>query len=109
MDKFTNNSFFMSALAEGNEKAFDALFVEYYPKVLRFVMCFCHDKSEAENIVQELFMELWIKRERFIKIENLDNYLYLHAIQLYIMLNSRLCASMKSRHVTFRAIIFPVK
>ena len=33
MDKFTNNSFFMSALAEGNEKAFDALFVDYYPKV----------------------------------------------------------------------------
>ena len=79
MDKFTNNSFFMSALAEGNEKAFDALFVDYYPKVLRFVMCFCHDKSEAENIVQELFMELWIKRERFIKIENLDNYLFISA------------------------------
>ena len=56
MDKFTNNSFFMSALAEGNEKAFDALFVEYYPKVLQFVIRFCHDKSDAENIVQELFM-----------------------------------------------------
>lgn len=69
----------MSALAEGNEKAFDALFVDYYPKVLRFVMCFCHDKSEAENIVQELFMELWIKRERFTKIENLDNYLFISA------------------------------
>lgn len=69
----------MSALAEGNEKAFDALFVEYNPKVLQFVMCFCHDKSEAENIVQELFMELWIKRERFIKIENLDNYLFISA------------------------------
>lgn len=69
----------MSALAEGNEKAFDALFVDYYPKVLRFVMCFCHDKSEAENIVQEFFMELWIKRERFIKIENLDNYLFISA------------------------------
>lgn len=69
----------MSALAEGNEKAFDALFVEYYPKVLQFVMRFCHDKSEAENIVQELFMELWIKRERFTKIENLDNYLFISA------------------------------
>lgn len=69
----------MSALAEGNEKAFDALFVEYYPKVLQFVMRFCRDKSEAENIVQELFMELWIKRERFIKIENLDNYLFISA------------------------------
>lgn len=69
----------MSALAEGNEKAFDALFVEYYPKVLQFVIRFCHDKSDAENIVQELFMELWIKRERFIKIENLDNYLFISA------------------------------
>lgn len=69
----------MSALAEGNEKAFDALFVEYYPKVLQFVMRFCRDKSEAENIVQELFMELWIKRERFLKIENLDNYLFISA------------------------------
>ena len=69
----------MSALAEGNEKAFDALFVEYYPKVLQFVMRFCHDKSEAEYIVQELFMELWIKRERFTKIENLDNYLFISA------------------------------
>ena len=37
MDKLTNNSFFMSALADGNERAFDALFVEYYPKVLQFV------------------------------------------------------------------------
>ena len=69
----------MSALAEGNEKAFDVLFVEYYPKVLQFVIRFCHDKSDAENIVQELFMELWIKRERFLKIENLDNYLFISA------------------------------
>ena len=79
MDKFTNNTFLMSALADGNEMAFDALFVEYYPKVLQFVMRFCREKSEAENIVQDLFMELWIKRERFLKIENLDNYLFISA------------------------------
>ena len=98
MDKFTNNSFFMSALAEGNEKAFDALFVEYYPKVLRFVMCFCHDKSEAENIVQELFMQLWIKRERFIKIENLDNYLFISARNsaIHYVKQSLVCIDEKS-------------
>lgn len=79
MDKFTNSTFLMSALADGNEMAFDALFVDYYPKVLQFVMRFCREKSEAENIVQDLFMELWIKRERFLKIENLDNYLFISA------------------------------
>ena len=73
MDKFTNNTFLMSALADGNEMAFDALFVEYYPKVLQFVMRFCREKSE------DLFMELWIKHERFLKIENLDNYLFISA------------------------------
>ena len=72
MDKFTNSTFLMSALADGNEMAFDSLFVDYYPKVLQFVMRFCREKSEAENIVQDLFMELWIKRERFLKIENLE-------------------------------------
>ena len=79
MDKFTNSTFKKLALADGNEVAFDALFVEYYPKVLQFAMRFCHDKSEAENIVQDVFMELWIKRERFSKIENLDNYLFISA------------------------------
>lgn len=88
----------MSALAEGNEKAFDALFVEYYPKVLQFVIRFCHDKSDAENIVQELFMELWIKRERFLKIENLDNYLFISArnAAIHCVKQSLVCSDEKS-------------
>ena len=63
MDKFTNSTFLMSALADGNEMAFDALFVEYYPKVLQFVMRFCREKSEAENIVQDLFINSSLKFE----------------------------------------------
>ena len=88
----------MSALAEGNEKAFDALFVEYYPKVLQFVMRFCREKSEAENIVQDLFMELWIKRERFLKIENLDNYLFISArnAAIHCVKQSLVCSDEKS-------------
>lgn len=34
MDKFTNDTIVLAALADGSEKAFDALFVNYYPKVL---------------------------------------------------------------------------
>lgn len=79
MDKFTNDTIVLAALADGSEKAFDALFVNYYPKVLQFVQNFCHDKSEAENIVQELFMNLWIKRERLAAVENIDNYLFVSA------------------------------
>lgn len=79
MTRATKDSIFLSALSDGSTKAFDALFVAYYPKVLQFVMQFCSDKQEAENIVQDLFMNLWIKKEVLEKIENLDNYLFISA------------------------------
>ena len=69
----------LSALSDGSTKAFDALFLAYYPKVLQFVMRFCNDKQEAENIVQDLFMNLWIKKDVLEGIKNLDNYLYISA------------------------------
>ncbi len=69
----------LSALAEGSDSAFDALFVKYYAKVLGFVKNFCSDKQEAENIVQDLFMTLWIKREHFAMIDNIDSYLFVSA------------------------------
>ena len=69
----------LSALAEGSDSAFDALFVKYYAKVLGFVKNFCSDQQEAESIVQDLFMNLWIKRERFAMIDNIDNYLFVSA------------------------------
>lgn len=75
----TNDSFILSALAEGSDSAFDALFVKYYAKVLGFVNNFCSDKQEAENIVQDLFMTLWIKREHFAMIDNIDSYLFVSA------------------------------
>ena len=69
----------LSALAEGSDSAFHALFVTYYAKVLGFVMNFCSDQQEAENIVQDLFMTLWIKREHFAMIDNIDSYLFVSA------------------------------
>lgn len=79
MKKVMKETIVLSALSDGSLKAFDALFVTYYPKVLNFVMHFCNDKQEAENIVQELFMNLWIKKDVFESVGNLDNYIFISA------------------------------
>lgn len=79
MESLSKDAIFLEALSDGNEKAFDALFVEYYPKVLSFVLRFCFNEFEAEDIVQRLFMDLWVKRERLSYISNLDNYLFVSA------------------------------
>lgn len=79
MEKVAEEKIVLSALSDGSPKAFDALFVAYYPKTLQFVMRFCTDRQEAENIVQDLFMNLWIKREVFERVDNLDNYIFISA------------------------------
>lgn len=79
MDRLTNDSIDCLELSKGNEKAFDALFVNYYPHILRFVIRFCNDRQEAENIVQELFADLWVNRHRFESVVNVDDYLFVAA------------------------------
>lgn len=75
----TENAFVLSSLSMGSRRAFDAFFKAYYPKILQFVMHFCIDKQEAESLVQDLFMNLWIKRDKLGEVKNLDNYLYVSA------------------------------
>ena len=79
MDRFANDTIALAALAGGSEAAFDALFASYYPKVLQFVGQFCRDRSEAENIVQELFMNLWIRRASLASVASIDDYLFISA------------------------------
>ncbi len=79
IDKDTEDTFVLSSLSMGSKKAFDAFFKAYYPKILQFVMHFCVDKQEAESLVQDIFMNLWIKRDKLGEIKNLDNYLYISA------------------------------
>ena len=66
----------ISALINGDEQAFDMVFVNYFPKIKSFVTAFCGDEDVAENIAQDLFMNLWIKRETLVEIENLKSYMF---------------------------------
>lgn len=52
------------------------IFTRYYPRVKRFVMGFCGDEYEAENIAQDVFMKLWVKRHHISSVENLNAYIY---------------------------------
>lgn len=82
MDRFANDTIGCLELSKGKEKAFDSLFVNYYPRILRYAMRFCNDEQEAENIVQELFLDLWVNHQRFGSVVNIDNYLFVAARNL---------------------------
>ncbi len=66
-----------SALTPGNvdEKTFQAIYREYWLRLYDFALAKVHDADVAEEIVQDLFANLWEKRKSLI-ISNLSGYLF---------------------------------
>jgi len=51
-------------IKNGDEKAFDYIFDTYYTVLCIFANKYVEDIGVAEDIVQELFIKIWIKREQ---------------------------------------------
>jgi RNA polymerase sigma-70 factor (ECF subfamily) len=60
----------------GDEKAFEALFRHYYPQLCLYAARVLKNPSAAEEIVQELFVRLWEKREETQIDTSVKNYLF---------------------------------
>jgi RNA polymerase sigma-70 factor (family 1) len=63
-------------LKEQNSNAFDRIFRKYWQDLYDFTYVKTQDGDVAEEIVQELFVNLWEKREQLI-IRNLRSYLFI--------------------------------
>lgn len=62
-------------LQDGQREAFDEIFVRYCYKVYQGVYARLKVHEEAEEIVQDLFLAIWEKRNTLI-IRDLQNYLF---------------------------------
>ncbi|HEY4208881.1 MAG TPA: RNA polymerase sigma-70 factor [Puia sp.] len=56
--------------------AFEECYRQYFVRLYRFCFSIVHQKQPAEDIVQNVFMQLWKKREESPAIRNLEVYLY---------------------------------
>lgn len=54
---------FITQLNEGSNKAFQVFYERYHRKIFYLAMRYLKCSTEAEGVVQEVFMQLWIKRE----------------------------------------------
>ncbi|MEX2585366.1 MAG: RNA polymerase sigma-70 factor [Balneolaceae bacterium] len=63
-------------IRQGDHYAFEALFKEYYRPLSRFAWRYVESRSGAEELVQDLFADLWEKREELVIEGALRPYLY---------------------------------
>jgi RNA polymerase sigma-70 factor (ECF subfamily) len=66
----------LQAISCGDQKAFDELFKEYFPKIRKFLFGFLESDVEAEDLAQDVFVKLWQNKSFLENVDNLNAYLY---------------------------------
>ena len=69
----------LQQIANGDECAFRLLFNEHWQNIYGVAYMLTKSAPIAEDMVQEIFMKLWIKREQLPGVENFRNYLFIVA------------------------------
>lgn len=62
-------------IRQGNEQVYRSLFDNYYPLLMQFAHRFIFDKDTCKDLVQDVFVNLWEKRQEQ-EIKSLKWYLY---------------------------------
>jgi RNA polymerase sigma-70 factor (ECF subfamily) len=62
-------------IRNGDERIFNQAFDRYYPCMCFYADKILHDFDSSRSIVQQVFVDLWIKREK-LHIDSLKSYLY---------------------------------
>lgn len=63
-------------IAEGDQAAFRNLFDLYKVRLFTFVVNLINSRADAEEIVQEIFIKLWEKRDSLAQVEHPGSYIY---------------------------------
>lgn len=65
----------LAKIAKGDQQAFGILFNFYRNKVYGYALTILQEDTAAEEIVQDVFIKLWIKRKTLLTIENFGGFL----------------------------------
>lgn len=66
----------LEALRYGNHKAFESVFIAYYDRIRIFIFGYIKSESDAEELAEELFVNLWINRETINTTKSFNSYLH---------------------------------
>lgn len=65
----------VAAVRGGDSRAFNTIFLRWYPQVRRFLLSLVKEEALAEDLAQSVFIKVWLNRDRLDPSKSLKNYL----------------------------------
>ena len=101
----------------GEKEAYEELFERYAPRIFHFSLSYLKNNADAEELVQDVFMKVWEKREILDAGQNVKAYLFKIAVNtIYDFIRRKnietafnefaLVNSQKSSNATWDAVIY---
>lgn len=75
-----DDSGLVQLLQKGNVAAFDSLFEVYSPKLFGFALKYFKNESDAEELVQDVFVKVWENRQALKSDHSFKSYLFTIAL-----------------------------
>ncbi|PVH26490.1 RNA polymerase sigma factor [Sphingobacterium corticibacter] len=69
----------LTAISEGDELAFARFYEAHFERLATEVFHILKDKSQTEEVLQDVFTTVWNKRENILSIANVEGYLFVLA------------------------------
>ena len=67
----------LELVASGDRNAYAQIYTFYTPLIYRFIYPFTnHSKEDTEEIVQDIFLKIWMRRETLVGLKSFDAYLF---------------------------------
>ena len=70
------DQYILSAFQSGNHPAFEKVFIFYYTKIRIFIFGYVKTMDDAEDLAEEIFVELWQNHESIKPEKSFDSYLF---------------------------------
>lgn len=74
-----NEQVLLQALAQGSSSAFTTIFKHYSAGVYDAAMAYLQNELQAQEVVQEVFLRIWARKEQLENVEKLKDYLFITA------------------------------
>lgn len=70
------NTEIINALRNGDHAAFESVFIAYFNKIKVFIFGYIKSEAEAEELAEDLFVNLWLKRQAIDSSKSFSSFMH---------------------------------